>query len=294
MRRLPIELWNPGIWLTLAPRQNWPKKKLDPEDWQGFQKQVERAEAYLRTHPPSSKGVAIFAGRDTWKFLPLEATVEDAVHWGTPNLAPLLWLWEEHKPYGIVKVSQRRAQFFLYWFGEMRVLEDNEYTPAPTKKKDMGPVARAFGVRVSRGSNRDVFEHHQEAQYSHYYRQVAERIDRWCNAEHLESLYLLGPGGVITAIQKKIPLALHERVVPIQKDLGWASKAELHRRIERIVAKHERERDTDRVETLLSAERGVVVGIDETLVRLQQGKIRGLVVVKGLDESLNRCGDVCG
>ena len=223
--------------------------------------------------------------------MPLEAAVEDEVHWGAPNLTPLLWLLEEHKPYGIVVVGRKRAQFFLYWLGEMLELEDRRFILEPSKEKEMGPVTRAFGVRVSRGTNRDVFEHHRDAEYSHYYRQSAEEIERWCDAEHLQSLFLLGLSEVVAAIQKEIPVRLRGKIVPVEEDLGWASKAQLHRRIEPIAMRHEQERETTLVETLLSEERGVVVGIDETLVCLQQGRIRELVVVKGLDVSLKRCGE---
>lgn len=281
----------PKYLINLGSQAKLTEETLDPEDCGGFRKQVERAEAYLRIHPPSSKGVAIFAGPDSWKFVPLEAPVEDDVHWGAPNLAPLLWLLEEHKPYGILAVDRKRAQFFLFRFGEMLALGEKECIPVPSKQKDMGPVSRAFGVRVSRGSNRDVFQHHREAGYSHYYRQIAEQMERWCEAEHFQALYLLGPGEVITAIQKELSLAVRERIVPVVKDIGWASKTELHRRIERIVHLHELKRETSLVHTLLSAERGAVLGIDETLVRLQQGKIRTLVVVKGLDINLKRCGE---
>ena len=281
----------PAYLVSFGSQAKLTEEKLDPEDCESFRKQVERAEDYLRIHPPASKGVAIFAGPGSWEFVPLEAAVEDEVHWGAPNLAPLLWLLEEHKPYGIVIVNRKRAQFFLYWLGEMLELEDKQFILEPSKEKEMGPVARAFGVRVSRGTNRDVFEHHRDAEYIHYYRQIAQEIERWCNAEHLQSLFLLGLSEVTTAIQKEIPVALREKIVRVEEDLGWASKAELHRRIEPIVVAHERERETALVETLLSEERGVVVGLDETLVRLQQGGIRELVVVKGLDASLKRCGE---
>ena len=52
---------------------------------------------------------------------------------------------------------------------------------------------------------------------------------------------------------------------------------------------HEREREIALVDALLGDSRGVVVGIDETLVQLQKGTIRNVVVVKGLDASLRRC-----
>jgi hypothetical protein len=281
----------PRFLISLGSQAKLTEQRIDPEDRGTFRKQVERVEGYLRIHPPASKGVVIFAGQDSWEFVPLEAAVEDEVNWGTPNLAPLLWLLEEHKPYGIVTVNKKRAQFFLYWLGEMLALEDKECVPAPSKEKEMGPVARAFGVRVSRGTNRDVFEHHRDAQYAHYYQQIAQQIERWCAAEHLQSLFLLGLAEVITAIQSELGADLREKIVPIEEDLGWASTAELRERIEPIVVNYERQHETAVVDKLLAEERGVVVGIDETLVRLQEGQIRNLVVVKGLDGKLKRCSE---
>jgi peptide subunit release factor 1 (eRF1) len=43
------------------------------------------------------------------------------------------------------------------------------------------------------------------------------------------------------------------------------------------------------MDSLLGDSRAVVIGIDETLVQLQQGRIRNLAVVKGLDGSLKQC-----
>ena len=153
----------PGYLISFESQAKLTEDKLDSEDCEAFRKQVERAEDYIRIHPPASKDVAIFATQGSWEFVPLEAAVEDEVHWGAPNLTPPLWLLEEHKPYGIVVVGRKRAQFFLFWLGEMLEPEDRRFILEPSKEKEMGPVARAFGVRVSRGTNRDVFEHHRDA-----------------------------------------------------------------------------------------------------------------------------------
>lgn len=281
----------PAYLISLKSRAKLVQEKLPPEDRGCFREQLARAEAYLRLHPPRSKGAVIFSGRDSWEFVPLEAEIEDEVHWGTPDLTQLLWLMDEHKPYGIATVSRKRAQFFLYWLGEMLELEDKEFTLEPSKEKEMGPVARAGGVRMSHGTNRDVFEHHVDAQYAHYYRQIAENIQRWFDAEHFQSMFLLGPVEMVKAIQKDLSQTLRERVILVEEDLGWVSQTELHHRIEPIVVKHEREREVALVDTLLGDDRGLVVGIDETLVRLQQGRIRNLVVVKGLDASARQCGE---
>lgn len=281
----------PAYLISLRSQAKLIEENLQPEDRESFRGQVTRAEAFLRLHPPHTKGTVIFSGRNSWEFLPLEAEIEDEVRWGAPDLAQLLWLLDEHKPYGIVTVNHKHAQFFLYWLGEMLELEDKGFTLEPSKEKDMGPVARSGGVRMSRGTDRDVFEHHLDAQYARYYREIAENIRRWSDAEHFQSIFLLGPVEMVKAIQKEFSQTLRERVILIERDLSWVSRAELHERIEPIVVNHERECEVALIDALLGDDRGLVVGIDETLARLQQGKIRNLVVVKGLDASLKRCGE---
>jgi len=216
--------------------------------------------------------------------------VEDEVRWGTPALAQLFWLLDEHKPHAIVLVGQKRAQIFLWWLGEMLELEEKEFRMEPSKQKEMGPVSRAAGVRVPRGKDHDVYEHHVDAQYAHYYRQIAEHVGLWCAAEHLNSLFVVGLVETAKGIRKELPPGLREKTAVIEKDLVWVeSRAELKKRIEPFVEKHERERKVALMDSLLGDSRAVVIGIDETLVQLQQGRIRNLAVVKGLDGSLRQC-----
>jgi hypothetical protein len=281
----------PGYLTRLESQVRLITPTVSPSHAEAFRDQVARVEAYLHSQPVGCKGTVIFAGRDVWESVPLQAEVEDEVHWGAPALAQLYWLLDEHKPYGVVVAGQKRAQFFIYWLGEMLELEEKEFRLEPSKEKDIGPVARAGGVRVSRGSNRDVFEHHVSAEYAHYYRQIAERIERWCAAEHLQSVFLVGLSEMAKAIWKELPEALREKAIPIDKDLGWVSRAELLQRLEPIVVGHEREREVALVDALLGDSRGGVVGIDDTLVQLQKGTIRNVVVVKGLDASLRRCSE---
>jgi release factor family 10 len=255
-----------------------------------FLEQVQRAGTYLVDHRLQCRGVAIFAGLDTWELMPVQVEVEDEVRWGAPALAQLFWLLDEHKPHGIVLAGQKRAQIFLWWLGEMLELEEKEFRMEPSKQKEMGPVSRPAGVRVPRGTDHDVFEHHVDAQYAHYYRQIAEHVGLWCAAEHLDSLFLVGLIEMTKGIRRELPQWLREKTTVIEKDLGWVeSRTELEKRIEPFVEKHEREREAALIDDLLGESRAVVIGIDETLVQLQQGRIRNLAVVKSLDGSLQQC-----
>jgi hypothetical protein len=280
---------NPGYLTKFESQAKAIAETVPTSDLQLFLQQVQRAGAYLQDHPPSCRGAVIFAGPDTWEFVPLQVEVKDEVRWGTPALAQLFWLLDEHKPHGIVLVGQKRAQLFLWWLGEMLELEEKEFRMEPSKEKEMGPVSRP-GVRMSHGTNRDVFEHHVDAQYAHYHRQIAEDVDRWCAAEHLDSLFLVGLVEMAKGIRRELPQGLREKTTVIEKDLGWVeSRAELEKRIEPFVEQHERASEVVLIDGLLGDSRAVVIGIDETLVQLQQGRIRNLAVVKDLDGSLQQC-----
>jgi peptide subunit release factor 1 (eRF1) len=203
-------------------------------------------------------------------------------------LSQLYWLLDENRPYGTVLVDRKRARFLLSWLGEFLELEEMEFRMEPSRKKEMGPVSRP-GVRMSSGTNRDVFEHHVEAQYAHFNRAIAARIGRWRAAESLDAVFLVGLSDMVKPIQMELPQELREEVMLIEKDLGWMTRAEIQERIAPMVVSRERERETRLVDELLGSERGVTMGIDETLAQLQQGKLRRLAVVKGFNGDLHQC-----
>ena len=278
----------PGYLIHLESRAESIAQTVSPNEQKLFRKQLQRTVAYLGRQPSRCRGVVIFAGKDSWEFVPLQVEVEDEIHWGTPSLAQLLWLLDEHKRYGVVVPGRKRARFFLYWLGEVRELEEKEFRLEPSKKKEMGPVAR-LGVRLSRGTNRAAFEHHLAAEYAHYDREIAERIGHWFAAEPLDSVFLVGLAQMVKAIRKEVTPALVEKIVLVEEDLGWASRTELLDRIEPSIVSHKQKREMASVAAMLGDFRNVVMGIDEVLVQLQQGKIRSVLVKKGLNGSLQQC-----
>src|SRR3990172_11539600 len=207
--------FKPGYITRLESQAKLIAEALSPGDHNLFAEQVERVGIHLNSHHPlSCRGLVIFAGPNSWELVPLQVEVEDEIRWGTPALAQLFWLLDEHRPFGVVVAGRKRVQFFLYWLGEMLELEEKEFRLEVSKEKEMGPISRP-GVRMSRGTDRDVFEHHVAAQYAHYHQQIAERIERWCAAEHLDSVFLVGLSEMAKSIWKELPEALREKAIPI-------------------------------------------------------------------------------
>ena len=107
----------PGYLIRLESQAKKVSQTLSLDDQEPFRKQLLETEAYLQNHPPRCQGIVIFAGGKRKEVFPLQVPVEDEVHWGRPVLAQLLWVLEEHKPYGIVVTGRKRVRFVLYWLG---------------------------------------------------------------------------------------------------------------------------------------------------------------------------------
>jgi hypothetical protein len=94
---------------------------------------------------------------------------------------------------------------------------------------------------------------------------------------------------LIKPIGAAFPREFHHPVVLIRENLGKLSAPELQQRLQLRIATWTDEHKAGLVSALLGSERGSIMGIDETLAELQNGKIRTLVVSRGLDTRLQQC-----
>lgn len=266
-----------------------------------FFEQVVRVEEYLNVYRPRERGLAVFAGPHTWEVLSLPSKATHELSWGRPALFQLLWLMDDHRASGVVLLTRNGARFYLHWLGELTPLEEKEFSVnlPEWRRKDVGKFARTgadsvAGIHKSRGSQRDAFEQRMAAQYRHFYREIAGSIQlHWPPQNGGRTIFLVGLEQMVTGVLEELPAPSRERLVLVRKDLGWVSRADLARRLEPIIREWDRKREISLVESLLKTENGAVLGIDGSLLRLQQGCARSLVVEKDLETRLYRC-EQCG
>ena len=255
-----------------------------------FLKQVERVGEFLRQRTPHEKTLVIFAGLAVWELLPLQVEVQSQLHWGIPALNQLIWLANEHKPYGLVVVDHAGARFFHYWFGEMVEYEEKKFSIdiSQWKKKELGHVT-GQGVEKTRGSQRDVFQKRMDSQYARLCRETAQQAANFCTRMHLAAVFLIGPDRLITPIEASFPGSFRQPIALFDQDLARVTPLELLKHLEPQIAGWERRREAELVAAASSGERGSVVGLDETLALLQEGKIGTLVLARGLEATLHQC-----
>jgi hypothetical protein len=255
-----------------------------------FGEQLNRLEDFLRGRIPEETGLVIFAGPGTWEIVPLRLDVENELHWGKPSLAQLLWLLNEHKPYGIVVVDRVKARFFRYSLGQMIELNEKKFEIdiSQWKQEELGHVT-GQSVRKTRGTQREAFGHRMNAQYQRLCRATANETRDLCEKEGFTAVFLVGSDRLIKPIEAALPQGFQHSVVLVKENFGKLPASELQQRLQPRIAKWEGEYKARLVSALLESERGNVMGIEETLAELQNGKIRTLVVSRELDTRLQQC-----
>jgi hypothetical protein len=261
-----------------------------------FREQVRRLERHVQAHPPRARGLVAFCGRHAWESLPLQVTVEDELHWGPPALKQLFWLLDEHRPAGVVVVSRTDARFFRIWLGEI-VEEPREAIALDTSgwrtKHLVGPSHA--GVARRRGVQRDRFARRLEAQYGRSAAEIGARVRRWGDRHRLRPVLLAGSTALVDAVFAALPTRFRPRVAIRRENLSRLAPAALQTRVEPILARWNRDDELARVDALLEAagSRRVAAGLDRTLARLQEGRVRELVIGRGIDGTVRQC-ERCG
>jgi hypothetical protein len=181
------------------------------------------------------------------------------------------------------------------WMGE--VVEDErealEVDRSAWRRKDLvGPSHP--GVRKRRGAQRDRFEARMKAQYGRFARDLAVRVHRWAERQGMRPVLLTGPVELVEAVQAELPAEFRERLALVRENLAHLGPAALHARLEPALNRWTRDHEAVRVEALVGqTSRQTVVGLDETLARLQEGRVRELVIARGIGGTVRQC-ERCG
>jgi len=265
-------------------------KSLLPADRVDFRKQLNRTEEFLIERQPKEKGIVILAGPTTWKLFPLQLKVENELHWGKPALSQLLSLIDEEKPSLIVAIDRAGARFFRYELGGTAEYEESKFhiDSSQWKKKEHAHMAQP-ATEMPHGNQRDVYKQRIDAQYLHVCRDVAKRTAALAKKEGLSSLFLVGSKRLTEPIETALPRSLRENVTLIAEDLARVSARVLQKHISSRVAARSKEYAMRRVGQLLEGSRGAVVGFDETLAQLQNGRISTVIVARGFDKTMKQC-----
>ena len=93
------------------------------------------------------------------------------------------------------------------------------------------------------------------------------------------------------AIAATLPAEFRKRTAIIQKALPRISTGDAKKKLEPLLRNWEREYEAALVDELVSSrqQRKAAIGLDQTLTQLQKGRVRELIVVRGMTGSVKQC-----
>lgn len=232
-----------------------------------------------------TRGLAFFAcsAAGLWRLFRLPVAMRKRVvvdrH---PHVLRLESLLARAETFATVLINRERARLFTTRLGE--TIERTEILDAVPGQHGQGGWSQAR------------FSRHIEELFHKHLKHVAEVAFALSKRERLDRLVLAGPEEIVSTFEKGLHPWLTERVVarlslPMNASRDGVAEATLA--VEEII---ESERSADAVGRVLeefAAKRGAVVGVEQTLAALQEGRVETLVVSDGTPLEAWRC-SACG
>lgn len=264
--------------------------RLQPKGRAAFRAQLDRVEKFVRNSATGNGALAIFSGPAKWVYVPLPFAVSNELHWGQPDLMQLRRIADEQQDACIVAVDRAGARFFRYQLGDLAEFPAMKFEIdlSQWKHKEHSHMARR-DTKMPHGPLRDAFKQRMDEQYLHFFRHVSERIKFVCAKENLEIVLLVGSERLTKPIQSALPREIQERTVLVGEDLARVAAAKLQTKILPKISQWMNQFAEHEAARLLESEGAAVVGLDETLAELQNGRIGSVLLVRGLDAALRQC-----
>jgi hypothetical protein len=282
------------VWLKSAGQAL--HRELPQDSQKALRLQLRRVERYLKTGRPRSHSLVIFAGPKVWEVIALQVEVTEELHWGKPSLHQMAWVLDEHRPRGAVVINGAGARFFRFWLGSVDESPQYAFSFDVSSWRNpylVGPSTP--GVSKQQGIQRDRVSARAAEQRQHFLKKAAHRIAEWANDANISPIVLVGNVKEIDFITNNLPAELRTQIVPFPKALPQILPAELSKRLKPILNRWEREYEAQVVAEVVAGQRSgqTVIGLRDTLDRLQKGQLRELVVARGLRGSAQQCSS-CG
>ncbi len=241
-----------------------------------------RVEAYFADYQPNSKSLALFTGPDFQQVYELPIPVENEAAFGTPPVAPLLWVMDEYQTYLIVMVDQQRAYFYTAYLGEVGFQQDMtlELDTGDWRRKTGALPSTGSGDGLGRGSSEDQFEGRMEENVRRFYRDVIEQIKEFVEKQGVRRVVLGGSEQSAHTVRDLLPEHVAKAVVDVLPIPMRCNVQEIMERVQPRALEYEREEEmalVDQVINLAKAGGRGALGREAVMQALEQRRVELLL-----------------
>jgi peptide chain release factor subunit 1 len=193
----------------------------------------------------------------------------------SPSIRPLLDVVDHYQRYAVLMVDKESARIFVVHLGEITEYS-KIYTPnIPGKHKKGG----WFALTQSH------YERHIEYHVGLHLKEVIKEIEAFISEEKISGLIVGGSEEAVSRIREMLPATTHNRIVGTFHAEMLGKTDEILAKLEPVIIQHERKQREESTEGLIRQamkNENAVLGMENVLNALQEGRVMKLVFLRDL------------
>jgi peptide chain release factor subunit 1 len=265
-------------------------EQLDKAVTKRIQGDIKKISAYILTNKRIfKKGLVILSAQEEefWKEFHLSLPIKNEIIIdNTPYIKPLLDILDNYQRYAILLVGKDSARLFVIHLGEIEEYTEVHTVDVPGRHKKGGWFS------LSEKS----YERHIDYHVGLHLKDVIKQLEVFLSREYVGSLLLGGSEEAVIKVRGMLPQKLARKVIGTFHAEMFANSKEVLKKAEPILQVAERKKDEKTVDDLLTKamkNESAVIGIEDVLHTLQEGRIMKLLFLKDFKQSGLTCQN-CG
>lgn len=252
-------------------------EKLDKIVLKNVSKDFEKIESYIVANKRIfKKGLAIISSnkKKFWKEFHIAVPVKnDIIIDTTPYIKPLLDILDNYQRYAILLVGRESARLFMIHLGEIEEYIEVYTEGVPGKHKKGGWFS------LSEKS----YERHIDYHVQRHLKDVLKQLDTLMSKERVGKLIIGGSEDAVSKVKNMLPQTISESIIgTFQADMNATGK-EILEKTEPIFRAYENIKEAETIDEILTKtmkNENAVIGVEDVMNAMQEGRIMKLVMLK--------------
>ncbi len=264
--------------------------KLDRKIYKRVSVDFEKIENYIISNKRLfKKGLAIIScsEKDFWREFHLSVPLKNEIIVdNTPYIKPLFDILDNYQRYAVLLVGRDAARLFLIHLGEIEEYSEIHTEDVPGRHKKGGWFALA----------EKNYERHIDYHVDQHLKEVVKKLEDFLSREYVGRILIGGTEEAVTKLKSMLPQAIAEKIIGTFHAEMFANNKEIMEKVEPILSAAEREKEEREIEELITKamkNENAVIGLEDVLNALQEGRIMKLIFHKDYKQNGYSCKN-CG
>jgi peptide chain release factor subunit 1 len=247
---------------------------------------IDKIESYILTNKRVFKrGLVIISCQEKkfWKEYHIAVPFKNEIIVDTtPYVKPLLDILDNYQRCAILLVDKEAARLFLVHLGEIEEYTEVHSEDIPGKHKKGGWFSLA----------EKSYERHTDYHVGLHLKDVLKELGSFLSGEYVGRVIIGGPEEAVTKVKSLLPQGIADRIIGTFQAEMTANSKEVMKKAEPLIHDFEKMRETEDIDELLTKamkNENAVIGVENVLSALQEGRVMKLVVLKDFHQSGFSC-----